>query len=497
MTYDAVHAAAEKIGVTKHIVGMLYWDMNTIMPRGSADVRAEQLALLQVSAHEAITSPRLAERIAAAEADESLTPWQRANLRELAHQRLHSVAVPATLLEAMTRQSSKTQMLWRDARPADDYASLLPAFRETLRLVQEVAEAKASALGCSPYDALVDRHDPGSNEAEIRRIFGDLAGFHRQLVDEVIDAQAAARPPVPPTGTVDRSAQRAAFEEVMRALGFNFEQGRLDESLHPFCGGAPGDVRITTRYSDTDFVGALQAVIHETGHALYEQGLPVEWRNQPVGGARGMTLHESQSLLMEMQLSHSREFVTWLAPTLRRAFGTSGDSWSADNLYAWCNRVERGLIRVEADEVTYPAHVLMRFDLERALISGDLDPAELPGAWRELSLKYVGVAADTDRDGCMQDIHWFDGEFGYFPSYTLGAITAAQLFAAARRQLPGMMRFVGEGNFASLVAWVRDNIHAKASSLGQDELMRQATGRSLAVDDFEKHLRARYLGDAG
>ncbi len=279
----------------------------------------------------------------------------------------------------------------------------------------------------------------------------------------------------------------------MEAIGFDFDHGRLDVSLHPFSGGTPDDVRITTRYEEEDFSRALMGVLHETGHAMYERGLPASWRRQPVGRARGMSLHESQSLLIEMQVCRSREFQTFLAPILRAAFGTSGPEWEPGNLYRLGIRVERSFIRVDADEVTYPAHVILRYRLEKALLSGALALKDLPGAWNEGMKALLGIVPPDDRQGCLQDIHWYDGAFGYFPTYTLGAMTAAQLFDAAKRADPAILPGIERGEFAPLMAWLRANIHGKASRFSTAEIITQATGKPLDPAIFERHLRARYV----
>ena len=234
-------------------------------------------------------------------------------------------------------------------------------------------------------------------------------------------------------------------------------------------------------------------VLHETGHALYQRGLPAEWRLQPVGRARGMAMHESQSLLLEMQVCRSRAFLTYAAPIIRAAFGGDAPEWEVEALYRRQIRVRRGFIRVDADEVTYPAHVILRYRLERAMLAGDLDPTDLPGAWAAAMREMLGVAPDNDREGCLQDIHWYDGNWGYFPTYTLGALIAAQLFEAARRDVPGLMQAIAEGEFAPLLGWARGRVHSKGSLLSTAELVETATGQPLGAASFERHLRDRYL----
>jgi carboxypeptidase Taq len=255
----------------------------------------------------------------------------------------------------------------------------------------------------------------------------------------------------------------------------------------------PEDVRITTRWDERDFTRGLMGVLHETGHAMYERGLPAARRLQPAGAARGMTLHESQSLLVEMQASRSREFVSFLAPRAAAAFGGSGTAWEIDNMHRIYTRVSRGLIRVDADEATYPCHVILRFRLERALIAGDMSLDDLPAAWNDGMRELVGVVPPDDRDGCLQDIHWPGGAWGYFPTYTLGALAAAQFFETAVAASPEIPAALARGDFAPLMAWVRPNVHAKASSDSTDAIVAVATGKPLGVDAFRRHLERRYL----
>ena len=296
-----------------------------------------------------------------------------------------------------------------------------------------------------------------------------------------------------PDGPFPIEAQRQIGLELMQRLGFDFEHGRLDVSLHPFCGGTPDDVRLTTRYDEADFGRALMGVLHETGHALYERGLPEAWRRQPVGHARSMSIHESQSLLIEMQACRSREFLEFAAPLLCRRFNGSSRAWDAENLYRLNTRVARSFIRVDADEVTYPAHVILRYRLERALIAGELAPEDLPAAWNDAMRVLLGVVPPSDREGCLQDIHWYDGAWGYFPTYTLGAMTAAQLFDAARRADARVVPGIARGDFAPLLAWLRENVHQKASRYSTAEIVAQASGRPLDAATYERHIERRYV----
>jgi carboxypeptidase Taq len=402
--------------------------------------------------------------------------------------------LPGSLVEAESRACSECEAVWRDARPRNDYAAVLPLLERVLGLQREIAAIKADHLGTSPYEALLDRYEPGGSVAAIDHLFDRITGFLPDLLEAVLTRQAGSPPAPAPVGPFPIDLQRRVGATLMERIGFDFAHGRLDVSAHPFCGGTPDDVRITTRYDESDFARALMGVLHETGHALYQRGLPDKWRLQPVGRARGMAMHESQSLLLEMQVCRSPAFTAFAAPILREAFGADGPGWEADALYRRQIRVERSLIRVDADEVTYPAHVILRYRLERAMIAGDLVPADLPGAWAESLRKLLGIVPADDREGCLQDIHWYDGVWGYFPTYTLGALIAAQLFEAVLVEIPDLLEAIAEGEFASLLGWLRERVHSKGSLLSTAELVESATGRPLGTSSFERHLRNRYLG---
>jgi carboxypeptidase Taq len=492
--YTTLESRFRRLQLVGDAAGVLQWDMAAVMPDGGADVRGDQLATLKVVAHDMLTDPKTGDLLSEAEsANGSLDAWQRANLAEMRRRWRHATAVPVDLVAALSKAVSDCEMLWRSARAANDFKGLLPLLRRVLDLTRQSAQAKAQALGVPLYDALLDEYEPGGSSREIDRLFEDLAVFLPGFTTAVIEKQARAGAPLPLTGHYPAEAQTRLARELMAAVGFDFKHGRLDVSHHPFCGGVPDDVRITTRWNERDWVPGIMAVLHETGHAMYERGLPRAWRHQPVGDARGMSLHESQSLLVEMQASRSRPFVGYLATRAAAVLGGSGPAWSADNLYRLYTRVQRGLIRVDADEVTYPAHVILRYRLEKAMIAGDLDLADLPGAWKEAMRELVGVVPPDDKDGCLQDIHWPGGAWGYFPTYTLGAMTAAQLFDAAVRADATIPDRLAHGDFAPLIAWLRANVHERGSSLRAGELLTAATGKPLDPAIYKRHLTRRYL----
>jgi carboxypeptidase Taq len=383
---------------------MLQWDHQVMMPPGGNAIRAEQMATLRQIAHELLTSAETGELLdQAEEARAELDPWQAANLRELRRRYVHATALTGELVVAMVRATAEAEMRWREARPAADFALLRPALEEVVRLTREEAAAKSAALGLPLYDALLDGYEPGMRSAEIDALFAPLTAFLPDFVEQVLSRQGA---PLPLAGRFPAARQKALGEQLMATLGFDFAHGRLDESLHPFCGGVPDDVRLTARYDESDLASGLMAVLHETGHGLYNAGLPKAWRRQPVGAPRSTALHESQSLLVEMQVCRSRAFQAYLAPLLAATFEVDGPAASADGLYRQAIRVERSLIRVDADEVTYPLHIILRYRLEQALLSGDLAVADLPGAWNEGMAELLGVVPPSDREGVLQDIHF-------------------------------------------------------------------------------------------
>ena len=489
--YSDLHERFMRLSHLGEALAILDWDAQTMMPEGAADVRAAHTATLRTISHTMLTDGAMKGLLDAAE-DESLDDWQRANLHEMRRDWIHASALPVKLVEAHSRACSATEQIWRTARPASDFKAVRESLTELVRITREIAAIKSQALGVPLYDALLDQYEPGLKSAAIETLFDDLAGFIPGFVAEVTKRQPATVNA--PKGPFPIEKQRELGVAMMDKMGFDFHYGRLDVSRHPFSSGTPDDARITTRYDEADFIRSLMGVLHETGHALYEIGLPKDWRGQPVGRARSMGVHESQSLIMEMQACRSKGFVNFLTPIAAKTFGRVGEpGWDGTTLWNAMMRVQPSFIRVDADEVTYPAHVILRFRLEKALIEGNMEVGDLPAAWNKGMKDLLGVTPPDDRLGCLQDIHWYGGAFGYFPCYTLGAMTAAQLFEAARRANPDLEAALGRGDFAPLRTWLRSHVHGLASRYSTDELVTRATGRSLDAEVFKNHLKKRYL----
>jgi carboxypeptidase Taq len=492
--YDRLTARFARIATIGEAGAMLGWDAAAMMPPGGGAARGDQLAVLAGLGHGLLIEPATADDLAEAEAAPSdPDPWRAANLRLMRHAHTRATALPADLVEARERANSACEKIWRTARAASDFAAVQAQLAEVVRLTREVASALAPVLGLSPYDALMDGFQSGIGAADVAPIFARYVAFLARALPEA-EARQAARPvPVRPEGPFPSAVQEALARRMSARIGLDYDHARLDRSAHPFSGGTPTDVRITTRYDERDFATSLMGVMHETGHALYERGLPTAYARQPVGEAAGMAAHESQSLIVEMQACRTDDFLTFLGPELAAAFGAEPAAYAPANLAGLWRRIERGFIRVEADEMTYPAHVILRFRLEQPLIAGDLAIADLPNAWNEGLRALLGIVPPDDARGCLQDIHWYDGAFGYFPSYTLGAMAAAQLMAAARRAVPDVDAALGRGDLSPLLGWLRAEVHGRGSLLGFNDLLRAATGKPLDPADFEAHLTARYL----
>ncbi len=489
--YGQLRALFTRLSRFDHLSAISGWDMQTMMPPGGNKARSEALAELSVLKHQILTAQKTGELLDRAQ-QEALDEFDRANLFEMRRQYDNAVLVPEALVEAKSLAGARCEHAWRVQRPANDWEGFSDNLRQVVKLSREEAQIRAQAAGVSRYDALLNLYEPGMRSSDLDRIFGDLKTWLPDLLQKVV-AKQQQEPCLIPQGPFDVDTQRKLSLSVMKLLSFDFDGGRVDVSAHPFCGGVPEDVRITTRYNEKEFLTALLGIVHETGHARYEQNLPREWLGQPVAQARSTAIHESQSLFFEMQLARGSDFLKVLRPLIVNQFGEQ-PALEESNFIRLNQRVKPGLIRVDADEVSYPAHVILRYEIERALIEGEIEVEDIPALWNEKMHSYLGLDTVGDyRNGCMQDIHWTDGAFGYFPTYTLGAMYAAQLFDSARSAMPKLSEDIAAGNLTELFHWLQQNIWRHASRYPTDTLITNATGKTLDPSYFRRHLESRYL----
>ncbi|MFZ4832113.1 carboxypeptidase M32 [Rouxiella sp. Mn2063] len=489
--YSQLRATFTRLSRFEHLGSIAGWDMQTMMPMNGGRARSEALAELSVLQHQILTNKQVGQWLEQAK-QEDLNDFEQANLHEMSRQYHYAVLLPETLVEAKSLAGARCENAWRIQRPANDWEGFVDNLRDVVKLSRQEAELRSQASGTSRYDALLDHYEPGMTSAKLDGIFGDLKQWLPELLQKVVQKQSSLDFTTP-QGPFAVDKQKQLGLSVMKLLGFNFDGGRLDVSAHPFCGGVPEDVRITTRYNEKEFLSAMMGVIHETGHARYEQNLPKEWLGQPVGKARSMGIHESQSLLFEMQLGRNENFLKLLYPLAVEQFGQRADLNEA-SFIRLNQQVKPGLIRVDADEVSYPAHVILRYEIEQALIEGEIEVDDIPALWNRKMQQYLGIETlGNYRNGCMQDIHWTDGSFGYFPTYTLGAMYAAQLFQTADKAIPSFKDELARGDLTSLFQWLQQNIWQHGSRFSTDQLIKNATGETLNPSYFRKHLENRYL----
>lgn len=491
--YAALTGHLREVATLASAAAVLAWDQETGMPPGAGALRAAQLAQLSSLVHQRQTDPRVAEWLDACEADPAVrqSPERAANVRETRRDYQRAVRLPNALVREFAETTSLAQQAWRHARERDRFAEFQPWLDKVVRLSRARAECFRADPAEDLYDALLDEFEPGARAAEVERVFGALRERLTPLVAAVAERpvpdDAVLRVPLP-------IRQQVAFNRaVAEQIGFRFDEGRLDTSTHPFCQGVgPGDTRLTTRYQDTGFPDALSSTLHEAGHGLYEQGLPKQNHfGEPLAEAASLGIHESQSRLWENMVGRSRAFWEWALPQTHAAFGDALRGISVDEMFRAVNTVRPNLIRVDSDETTYNLHIMLRFDLERALLADDLRPADLPGAWRERMRQDLGLDVPDDRRGALQDIHWSMGAIGYFPTYTLGNLYAAQLWEAVRRDLPALDSELRGGTFAPLLYWLRAHVHEHGRRFTPGELCERATGQPLSPEPLLRYLAAK------
>lgn len=492
-TVKELAALVQRAHALSTIGELLGWDEQVNLPSGAAEQRAAQHAVLAEAQHSLASDQRIGVLLEKLEAQsQSLTDDQRAIVLNARRDYDRATKLPADFVREKAEQGSRGYHAWARAKAADDFANYVPVLEKNLELARR--EAAYLGRGDAAYDYMLDKHDPGLTAAAVERLFTELKRGLVPLGREIMASPRTeqARRVATKLRGFPTDAQRTFLRGVTEKLGFDYTRGRIDISLHPFCSGTGSDVRMTTRYHEDQPLDALFSSIHETGHGLYEQGLPVASLGTALGIHAGMAMHESQSRLWENQVARSRSFWHYFEPRWRELFPHQTREINSDDLYLAVNVVEPTLIRVDADEVTYNLHIVLRFEMEKKLFSGEVAVCDLPDAWRVASRELIGLEPSNDREGVLQDVHWSDGAFGYFPSYCLGNMIAAQLWGRVRALRPNLEEDFARGDFSWLLNWLRENIHAQGRRYGALELVRRVTGEELSPRWLLQYLRERY-----
>jgi len=491
--YQDLIEELKTISLLESCGSLLSWDEQTHLPPQGTEHRANQLSLLAGLGHDRKTDPRLGDLISALE-QEDLGPAEEptsVNVRAARRRFDRATKLPKSLVQELSRVATLSQQAWVSARQASDFAEFQPWLSQIVALKQQEAEALGYDGGV-PYDALLDDYEPGATTAEIAGVFSTLRDELVELVSAIADSAHT-----PDTRLLTRhypqAAQRTFGLQAASAIGFDLDSGRLDIAAHPFCSGiGPGDCRLTTRYDESHFPGAFFGTLHEAGHGMYEQGLNAEAFGTAMGESTSLGIHESQSRMWENFVGRSLAFWKHFYPLAQSAFPAALSDAPLSDFHAAINVVEPSLIRVEADEVTYNLHIMLRFELEQQLLTGDLLPADVPAAWNESMQNYLGIKPEHDADGCLQDIHWSGGALGYFPTYALGNMYAAQLFQTAESALGSLDAEFAKGHFQPLKQWLNTNVHARGKQYAASELIQVVTGQPLSHKPLMQHLRQRF-----
>ncbi len=466
------------------VAGRLSWDQETVMPRGAAEQRSDELAAMESMLHQRRTDPRVGDWLAAISED-TLDPVAKAQLRQIRRSHARAVRVPERLAAELARITSRAHVVWAEARADDDFASFAPMLKQVVALRRE--EGEALAAGGDVYDALLDDYEPGAKAADLEAMFGAL----RPRLVALREAVLTRPQPKGVTGTFDEDGQMKLTRLLARTFGYDMQRGRVDKAVHPFSSGSGDDVRITTRTMPLEPFNCFYSTIHEVGHGSYEQNIDPAYRLTPLGSGVSMGVHESQSRIYENQLGRSRAFTGWLYRQMREVFGDIGIT-DEDGFYAAVNQVRNGYIRTEADELQYNLHVLLRFDLERAVISGDLAVDDLETAWNDRFKADFGFAVDKPSDGVLQDVHWSAGLFGYFPTYSLGNVYAGCLHKALREAVPDLDAQLSEGDTSAATGWLRENVQRHGGLYTPREVIQRASGAAPSEEPLLDYLEQKF-----
>lgn len=486
--YESLCKIFNEVNHLDNIINLLQWDATVVIPESGIEDRANQLNTLSAIKYDILTNRTVTSLVQETIKQKStLDPWQSANLSHM--DRIHSNAkiIPINLLQAFNKASVISQNVWKTAKQENNFKSWLPHFQKVINLSRDIASIKAEFFNCSKYEALLRDYEPGLSVDKLNTLFGEVGEFLRDFIKKIVEQQA-------PVKEIDLSAseqhQQQLSEELLQLMQIPRSQVRLDTSEHPFTTGNQFDTRITVKYHEQDLYKGMRATLHEGGHALYNLNLPLEFYGNPVGESMGMAMHEAQALLFENHIGSSLEFTTYISKVIKGVLAKK--SLSIKNMYNAINYVQPSPIRIHADEVTYPIHIMIRYTIEKALIEGELQAQDLPQAWEEDMKYYLGVTPSNDSEGCMQDIHWATGSFGYFPSYLLGTIISAQLFSKIKEQVPDVMKQISNGNLEQVIDWLTNNIYKNGRRYDMREMLDMSVGSTLDVKSYIDYLQSKY-----
>jgi len=490
--YNDLASRLEELSQLGSVMGVLHWDQEVIMPKGAVESRAKQMSIMAGIAHEKGTHPQLGELLETlySQGSSAYNPFQWCNILEAKRDYDLNVKIPKELVQELAELGARGHQVWAKAREENKFSDFAPILKRFVELKKRWAKCAFPDL--SAYDANIDIYERGMTVAKLTPIFECVKKELKELIQKIGDRPKKNGHSFM-EGRFPIDKQESLGRRISESMGFSFDHGRMDVSVHPFCGGGGADdVRITTRYREDNFVESLYAVIHETGHGLYEQGRMQEYRDLPVSESLSMGIHESQSLFWERMIAQGKPFCEAFLPTIREFFPDKLAEVDPDEFFHAVNACEPSLIRVEADEVTYPLHVILRFEIEKALFEGSIDVDDLPGEWNQKMEDYLGILPPNDTLGVLQDVHWSGGAFGYFPSYTLGAMYACQFYDTLLKEIPETEEEISKGNLHEVKTWLNEKIHSKGRLHSPEELVSEVTSKPLDPEVFTNYLKRKY-----
>lgn len=492
--YEQLITRTREITTLGSAASILHWDQETYMPKKGVGHRSNQIGLIARLVHEQFVDPVVGALLSEIEGSDLIKDPESvvaANIRELRHEYDKETKLPKELVQELAVTTSQATQAWADARRKSDFKAFVPWLTKVLDLT--IRKAEAYGYEGEPYNALLDTYEPGATVSDVEKAFTGLRKESVTLLDKIKGGKKR-----PDKSIVERAypveKQKVFGEMVAAAIGYDFESGRLDVTTHPFCTGiGPGDTRILTRYNPHRLNDALFGTMHEAGHALYEMGIDKEkYFGTPMGESVSLGIHESQSRMWENQVGRSKDFWMYFYPQAQRIFRDSLGDVALDDFYGAINNVEPSYIRVEADEATYNLHIMLRFEIERAMVKREIAPKDVAGEWNERFKKYLGIEVDKDSNGCLQDVHWSSGLIGYFPTYALGNLYSAQFFAKAQADIPGLTEDFRRGDFSKMLKWLRTNIHQHGQRYRATKLCERVTGKPLSHQPLMDYMNKKY-----